>query len=340
MQGRAAPVTVRVWLDALLAHDTDQMEWLIHDRYARAVVNDSFLAYHHQVKQEVRTTLVPWAVREPAVTLDRVRMLVERAGAQVTEGALISALMQLPPHPTAAEWEMIRFLQQHGARYTEVIYGCLHLEKLRRTFGQDSVEALEFAWANRELLHVSPHANESIAVARYRIIQARKAALVMVGLNQRRRPQAPPWGKDVAGLIGRHVLERGARVHSKWGNPGFREAVRENKWVTAFAILCLVCFTCAVWLAWNPYPVARTGNDPWAGPGPVGLRGPPGMCSFDYCPEGPVGPRGARGKLGPQGPPGPPGPPGVDFIVSKGSGIQLPNSDQLITINNLEPPKK
>lgn len=324
MQGRA-PVTVRVWIDALMAHDTDQMEWLIRDRQARAVVNDSFLAYHPLFHQEVRSNLVAWAVREPAVTLERVRMLVERAGAQVTESALHSALMQLPLHPTVAEWEMIRFLQQHGARYTEVFDGCLHLEKLRRTFGEDSVEALEFAWANRELLHVSPHANESIAVARYRIMQARKAALAMTGLNQRRRPQIP-WGKDVAGLIGRHVLERGTRVHPKWGNPGFREAMRENKWLTAFAILCLFCFACAVWMILNSYPVVHP---------PV----------IERC-----GPRGCQGPIGPVGPRGPPGVcthlpgcahrTGEDFTISKGSGIQLPHSDQIITINNVEPPPK
>lgn len=300
-----------------MAHDTDQLEWLARDARALSVINDPFLAYNIIHQQETRTQLLAWAVRERTIPVVRLQYLVDQCGVQVNEAALVSAVVLLSNVPIPADFEVVRFLEARGARHNEITYGCLHLHRLLQCFGPESVEALEFAWENRQLLHVSPDANRIIFKARYRIEQARKAALVVAGLGRRRR-QHLPLGKDVAALVGRRMVAPGHRVDPKWGDPGLREVVRENKWLTASAVICLIMMACLVWVWMNPVPVAQPGmhSAPWAGPGPRGDRGEPGVC-FE-------GPRGL------QGPQGPPGPPGVDWTVSQGTGIHIPGSDQKI----------
>ena len=305
MQGRA-PISVRVWCDALLAADKRQLKWLARDRESLAVINDPFVAYNPIEQKEMTMRLATWATASlQYIHKDRIRFLIKHCAIELSEAALTYAVKENP-----VDWEFVSFLERHGARYTQTYFALKHLDKLRDHFNSYSREALEFAWRYHRIGLIEPD-GDLIWVAYFRMQRARHAAVAVAGMKKK-------LNKDVASLIGRYLVAPGMRVDPAWGRPGFVDSVRENKWKTLLIVLC-ICLL--VEICWYALFFVQPPQLPFV------CDRPDWDCSIDD-----------RGSPVP----GPPGPPGIcagqspDFVTSSGVGIQIGPWDpkQEITIDN------
>jgi hypothetical protein len=338
MKGRA-PLSARVWCDALLARDRSQLNWLAHhEPDALSVINDEFLAPSRNDASERVEHIVTWAVRQD-VELDRIRFLVQHCGSNPRPPALYWAIQQVPTVWTDGDWELVDFLElECGVRLDMDRYRLeQYYELLLKRGDKNNPRLWEFLYRYRVPLSLYNMDYDSlrrhINAVHYRVERARGAALILSGLHKRRPDLC---SRDVASLLGRTLLAEPRLVVSPaWGNvPVLRDFAQKlfyvhpsdtsDKFVFLWFLLLLFCCCCCSLLGYfqSPLVVSLRLGEPAAAP-----------CTTMTCG---AGDKGLAGPMGPPGPVGPMGPPGVcldDFTVSKGSGIQIPGGDLIINNN-------
>lgn len=225
------PVTVRIWCDALLATDMEQLEWLAKDRQARAVINDRFIAWNPIEGREMQTFLISWFIRV-VPSLYRVRFLRERCDALLSEDALASAIASTP-----VQWDLVYYLESQGIRHTNMDNAYVQFYKLATEFGHQSREALECALMYPNISSKGTGVELLVRLARCRRERAQKAAVVVIGLYRKQ------IGKDVARLIGRQVMAPRTRVDPIWGDLTFgqRLGISMSTCMYILAILLVLC---------------------------------------------------------------------------------------------------
>lgn len=223
-----APLSVLDWCVASTASNTDYLEWLCQEPEALAIVNESFLdvpiAGDTWGKTQ-RLTPIALFVRS-GLSLERIRFLVEKAGARPTSEALCYAVQRVPAPWQPEDWDMVHYLEEHGARYTTGLDAREHLLAImhRRRVDFDAYarrEALRFVWRYRKLfdwhqLTDNYFLPDILSMACERDRYARQAARVMAGLHKR-RPDL--MNKDVAALIARHLISLPLVVDERWDPP-------------------------------------------------------------------------------------------------------------------------
>lgn len=270
-QGRQRPIQAREWCDAIMAHSCAQVEWLLDQPDARAVINDPFLWSRQPI------TVLCWAIEE-GLSLSRILLLVDEAGAAVDALALCKASKR-------NRYDVTTALYVRGARHENLIGFRAHLF-MEQTLGAGDAGVLRLLldhpqfWAQSI---VEEEHGQILEIARHRRARATRAARVVYYLAKKRG-----LGADMARALSKNLMQTDNVMRAEWGLPP-PPGMGDLRWWTATnppylivlaAVVCLLvllmCFTLCFTM-----PASQPQQEPW-------VRGP----------------RGDPGEMGPPGPPG------------------------------------
>lgn len=261
MNQKGSRWTARDWADALVAHDMDQLQWMSNIEQARKVVNDWFVVNGYESRSPLE-----WAVRAN-VDSERIRFLVERVGAMVTNHALSWACLK-------KRWDLTDYFHARGARYQEVETLAYRLQQFIDE-GENEETYLELLYQYR---HFWPSLTTSIATHREKM--ARDVATAAMTAIKKRELAC----KDMYTRIGKMILK--SKPSRQWGYPSFAAKAKERPFLFLYLCLSTVLLFFAFYLfwsrpGWTPSPLENcttltcAAHHQWMGPpGPPGAPGP------------------------------------------------------------------
>lgn len=239
MKGLYTPID---WCNALTARDPAILEQLCNSVEACACVNDHYIFLSHT--QEARKARRPlkFAIQNE-VPMHRIRLLVERAGAEITLSVLYVAMRSV----RVDSRELFLNLISHGPHYNYATW--------RHHFSLLSAkeEMIKFIQQNTENARKYCNDGKLYRKALKRLNSARETATAVIGLH-RKTPEFQ--NRDVLRIIGQQVVSEAS--NQKWKHLSiykWPELVED-----CFISILLSAFSCIV--AYTAKPDAYQG---WAG---------------------------------------------------------------------------